>query len=42
MPRVAAFNLRSGEPSRTVVGADRRVKVVPRPYSLESSGWVER
>lgn len=25
-----------------VVGADRRVKVVLRPYPLESSGWVER
>jgi phosphopantothenate synthetase len=25
-----------------VVGADRRVKVVLRPYALESSGWVER
>ena len=25
-----------------VAGADRRVKVVLRPYALESSGWVER
>jgi hypothetical protein len=25
-----------------VAGADRGVKVVLRPYALESSGWVER
>ena len=25
-----------------VAGAERRVKVVLRPYALESSGWVER
>jgi hypothetical protein len=27
---------------REVAGAERRVKVVLRPYALESSGWVER
>ena len=25
-----------------VAGADRRVKVVLRPYAVESSGWIER
>jgi phenylpyruvate tautomerase PptA (4-oxalocrotonate tautomerase family) len=33
---------RLAEAFQTVVGQDRRVKVVIRPYDVEKSGWVSR
>jgi hypothetical protein len=51
MPRVTAFTCGRATISprsrwrsalQEVAGADRRVKVVLRPYALGSSGWVER
>lgn len=37
-----ALATRVAEAFQAVAGEDRRVKVVIRPYDVESSGWVSR
>ncbi len=41
-PRLQELGERIAAAFQEVTGTDRRVKVVLRPYALESSGWVER